>query len=209
VQLNGANLSNCKIIELIEGVVMAVGIAASSGKKRRAGWKNERRAVMPPSAPSEVLSNCQKSENGVQHIAVDREWIRISRRIAGLETWVNVPTPSYRGVTLRSADKCGQYEIVLLHMDPSLELVLSREKDDSDIIALWRRFAATLDLPLLVEDSEGRLQTVSDGIAAGPFERRNGSALKGRRPRFLSRRRVGNMSHKLIHRGEYEMFACG
>jgi Family of unknown function (DUF6101) len=188
---------------------MAIGFAASTDKKRRSGKMIERRSLKPALAPSEVMTNCKKSEDGLQRISVDREWIRISRRIAGLETWVNVPTASYRGVTLRSADDTGQYEIVLLHMDPSLELVLSRAKDDSDIIALWRRFASTLDLPLLVEDGEGRLQTVSDGMTAGPYERRNGSPLKGRRPRFLSRRRMGNVSQKLIHRGEYEMFACG
>jgi hypothetical protein len=190
-------------------VGIAVGVAASARKKRRTDMKVERRSNIPPSAPSEVTTNCLKSENGLQKIAVDRELIRISRRIAGLETWVNVPTPSYRGVTLRSSNHAGQYEIVLLHIDPSLELVLSRAHDDSDIIALWRRYAATLDLPLLVEDSEGRLQTVSDGMTNGPFERRNGSPMKGRRPRFLSRRRVGSMSQKLIHRGETEMFACG
>ena len=194
---------------------MAIGFAASKEKKYRSGKMSERRLLAPVLAPSEALAHCKKSEDGLQRIAVDRDLIRISRRIAGLETWVNVPTTSYRGVTLRSTqqseqyERTDQYEIVLLHMDPSLELVLSRTDDDSDIIALWRRFAAGLGLPLLIEDSEGRLQTVSEGMATGPYERRHGSPLKGRRPRFLNRRRVGNMSLKLIHRGETEMFACG
>jgi hypothetical protein len=190
---------------------MAVGIAVSQGNKRRARWEGERRSLSIPAAPSEVTSHWQKSEDGVQRIAVDRELIRISRRIAGLETWVNVPTLSYRGVTLRSSNdalqKTGQLEIVLLHIDPSLELVLSRTSDDSDIIALWRRFAATLDLPLLIEDSDGRLQSVSEGLSCGPYERRNGSSLKARCPRFLSRRRMGRMGKQPIHHGEIEMFA--
>jgi Family of unknown function (DUF6101) len=188
---------------------MAIGFAASRDKKCRSGKMSERRALAPVLAPAEALAHYDKSEDGLQRIIVDRELIRISRRIAGLETWVNVPTISYRGVTLRSAQQSEQFEIVLLHMDPSLELVLSRTKDDSDIIALWRRFADGLGLPLLIEDKDGRLQTVSDGMATGPYERRLGSPLKGRRPRFLNRRRVGNMSLKLIHRGEFEMFACG
>ncbi len=139
-------------------------------------------------------------------IAADREWVRINRKIAGLETWVNVPTASYRGVNLRAASEGGEFEIVLLHIDPSLELVLSRTSDDTDIIALWRRYAMMLGLALLVEDAEGRLQPV-DEPGQYAFARRAGSPLKERRPRFLNRRCVGRMGQQPIHHGETEISA--
>jgi Family of unknown function (DUF6101) len=105
-------------------------------------------------APQEVTTTCVRAEDGLKRVAVSSEWICIRRKIAGLETWVNVPTPSYRGVNLRAVVGGNTIEIVLLHMDPSLEIVLARTSDDTDVIALWRSYARMLSLPLLVEDTE-------------------------------------------------------
>jgi Family of unknown function (DUF6101) len=156
-------------------------------------------------APQELTTTCVRAEDGLKRVAISSEWICIRRRIAGLETWVNVPTPSYRGVNLRAIVEGNAIEIVLLHMDPSLELVLARTSDDTDVIALWRSYARMLSLPLLVEDPEGRLQTVEDSTTQRSVERRFGSALKYRRPRFLSRRIVGVSGERLVHHGEREM----
>jgi hypothetical protein len=188
---------------------MAAGLASVRERKGGSGRMGDRRKP-PVVAAGEGTAHCLKAEDGLLRIAADREWIRINRKIAGLETWVNVPTASYRGVSLRAAcEKKHQddaFEIVLLHIDPSLELILARASDDSDIIALWRRYAMSLSLPLLVEDSEGRLQPVEDG-SNGPFARRHGSPLKNRRPRFLSHRLMGSIGEQLVHRGEMEMIA--
>jgi Family of unknown function (DUF6101) len=116
--------------------------------------------------------------------------IRICRRIAGLDAFVNVPLASYRGVTLRIAAS-GACEVALLHVDPALDLVLARTPDDSEVIALWRRYGRTIGLPLLVEDADGRLATVEERSGSESHARRGGSPLKGRRPRFLARRAVG------------------
>jgi hypothetical protein len=125
-----------------------------------------------------------------RRIEIGGEAIRICRRIAGLDTWVNVPLRSYRGVTLRVA-ATGQCEIALLHVDPALDLVLARAPDDRDVIAVWRGYGRMIDLPLLVEDAAGRLQPITDRPAAVGARRRAGSALRNRRPRFLARRVVG------------------
>jgi Family of unknown function (DUF6101) len=172
---------------------------AKSSSSRR----NKLSAVVVP--PQEVTTACLRAEDGLQRVAISSEWICIRRRIAGLETWVNVPTPSYRGVNLRGNSASGTIEIVLLHMDPSLEIVLARTTDDTDVIALWRSYARTLSLPLLVEDAEGRLQPVEDSTNQRSVERRFGSALKYRRPRFLSRRRVGICSEPVVHHSGHEM----
>lgn len=119
------------------------------------------------------------------------ERICIRRRLAGVEALVNVPTASYRGVALRALGRAGPYEIALLHADPSLELVLARTADDTDLIALWRGYGRRLSLTLLVEDGDGRLRTVEAGAADRPFPRRRGAPLRHRRPRFLARRKTG------------------
>jgi Family of unknown function (DUF6101) len=139
-------------------------------------------------APQEVTSACLRAEDGLKRVEISADWICIRRHIAGLETWVNVPTPSYRGVNLRAITEGGLFEIVLLHMDASLEIVLTRTADDTDVIAQWRGYARTLALPLLVEDNHGHLQPMEDHARFNPFPRRRGSPLKNRRPRFLARR---------------------
>jgi Family of unknown function (DUF6101) len=157
---------------------------ADSAEARR----RVKRAEKCVSSPQQVTSACVRAEDGLKRVEISTDWICIRRRIAGLETWVNVPTQSYRGVNLRSIAEGGLFEIVLLHMDASLEIVLTRTSDDTDVIALWRDYARTLALPLLIEDSHGRLQPLEDHGHLSPFPRRHGSPLKNRRPRFLTRR---------------------
>jgi Family of unknown function (DUF6101) len=144
-------------------------------------------------AQQQVTSACLRAEDGLKRVEISADWICIRRRIAGLETRVNVPTQSYRGVNLRSIAEGGLFEIVLLHMDASLEIVLTRTADDTDVIALWRDYARTLALPLLVEDNHGRLQPLEDHARLNPFPRRHGSPLKNRRPRFLACRSASSL----------------
>jgi hypothetical protein len=139
-------------------------------------------------------------------VEIGPDWICIRRTIAGLEAQVNVPTPSYRGVALRAVDD-GGFEVVLLHADASLDIVLSRRPDDTDVIALWRDFGRRTNLRLLVEDADGRLQPVQDAPVAASRWRRYGSALKDRRPRFLARRASGRPEPMPVHCGEPDMFA--
>jgi hypothetical protein len=139
-----------------------------------------------------------RAEDDVRSIDIGPEWVCIRRRIAGFETWVNVPTASYRGVTLRMK-AAGTFEIVLLHADASLDVVLAEAADDRDVIARWRSYARRTCLPLLVEDQEGRLQPMRDAPAPQPSQRRGASALKNRRPRFLARRRMGSPPSASVH----------
>jgi hypothetical protein len=171
-------------------MTMGQSTMADSGAPR-SQRQRQRKAAKPAAAPREATSACLRSGDGLKRVEISAEWICIRRRIAGLETWVNVPTQSYRGVALRAIAEAGLFEIALPHMDASLGIVLTRTTDDTDVIALWRGYGRTLSLPLLVEDAAGRLQPVEDGVSHGPFPRRHGSPLKNRRPRFLARRKMG------------------
>ena len=124
-------------------------------------------------------------------VHVDMEWVTIRRQIAGLSSQVNVPTVSYRGVTLRSAGPDAGFEIALLHMDSNLDVILEACQDDTNLIAAWRSYARDLALPLLIADQEGRLQPVQETMGHVATARRGGSPLRHRRPRFLTRRRTG------------------
>ncbi len=124
-------------------------------------------------------------------VEIGSEWITIRRNISGIAARVNVPTQSYRGITLRAARDGGPFELALAHMDANLEVVIARTEDDSDLIALWRSYGRMLALPLLAEDGRGRLQAIQATGCENPFPRRHGSPLKNRRPRFLARRMIG------------------
>jgi hypothetical protein len=137
-----------------------------------------------------VTAQCRRAEDGVQHIAFSREWVTIARRIAGLETSVNVPTQSYRGVALQSFGE-GGFRIVMRHVDPGLDVALAEAPDDAEVIADWRQYGRITGLPLLVEDLEGRVSQIAEDSLNRPAPRRYGSALKLRRPRFLALRCVG------------------
>jgi len=136
----------------------------------------------PPAAP-------RGAADAPRSVDIGSEWITIRRSISGIEAQVNVPTQSYRGVTLRAAG--GGFELALAHIDASLEVVITRTADDRDLVALWRGYARMLSLPLLAEDRQGRLHAMEAWGNDGPFARRRGSPLKNRRARFLATRRPG------------------
>jgi hypothetical protein len=138
-----------------------------------------------------VTARCGRAEDGVQRIAFGREWVTIGRRIAGLDTSVNVPTQSYRGVALQAHGE-GGFRIVMRHVDPGLDVALAEAPDDAEVIADWRRYGRMTGLPLLVEDVDGRVREIADAPVMRSAPRRYGSPLKLRRPRFLAMREMGS-----------------
>jgi hypothetical protein len=145
--------------------------------------------------PFALLCADTRSEDGWRHVSLDHEFVRIDRQVAGLTMTVNVPTFSYRGIVLRACrqpeEASARYQIELCHDDHQLCAVLHEATDDQDVIALWRAYGRRLSLRLLVEDREGRLQPVEGLVTGHASERRMGSAVRGRRPRFLVKRQPG------------------
>jgi hypothetical protein len=147
--------------------------------------------VMMTMADAEAAACAHMRGVHAEGVHVDGEWVTIRRQIAGMATQVNVPTSSYRGVTLRSSDPNAGFEIALLHMDANLDVILEACTDDTNLIAVWRTYARDLGLPLLIADQDGRLQPVQETAGRMGVARRGGSPLRHRRPRFLSRRQTG------------------
>jgi hypothetical protein len=81
------------------------------------------------------------------------------------------------------------YAIRLVDLEGRPGRLLAATSEGGEIVAIWRALAETLDLPLALRDRWGRLHPVTIRPGAQSFPRRRGSALGGRRPRFLVRRK--------------------
>lgn len=81
------------------------------------------------------------------------------------------------------------YAIRLVDPEGRPGRLLAATHEGSEIVAIWRALAETLDLPLALRDRWGRLHPVTIRLGTASFPRRRGSALSGRRPRFLVRRK--------------------
>lgn len=102
------------------------------------------------------------------------------------------PLSGFYGVVLRAVERgpMRYFEIILGHNDVGCSRLIAVHDTDEQVIADWRNLGARLCLPLFILGSDGTLQCATEE-PAGLRQRRHGSALSGRRPRFLARRREG------------------
>jgi hypothetical protein len=120
-----------------------------------------------------------------------------------------------RGVLLRrvddSADGLSWFEISVLFDGGQVPLELQRVRDDVAVIAHWRRAGLALGLPLLIEGEDGSLVEPFEQIGhvrlGSHHDRRLRRVPATRRPRFLTRRKVGHFPDRPIIRREREIIA--
>ncbi|MGL5446143.1 MAG: DUF6101 family protein [Rhabdaerophilum sp.] len=72
--------------------------------------------------------------------------------------------------------------------DGSLGQSLHVAQDGTDIIAIWRAFGQSLNLPLFAVAADGSLEVFAMPMNAVGFPRRGGSPLSSRRTRFARKR---------------------
>ena len=110
---------------------------------------------------------------------------------------INVRVSDFLGVALRDLDDDAQM-LVLAHRDPSLNIPLCVSSDHEEIASAWQMWSDIFALPLLAEDDN------SEPAA----RRRRHNAIRARRPKFLVRRRGGNLINPAnIHQDEREIIA--
>ncbi|MGD1014987.1 MAG: DUF6101 family protein [Roseiarcus sp.] len=156
-------------------------------------------APMPGAfAPRQFAAPDARADGRRRLVRLDAETVVIARVVAGVPMKVAIPTRAYCGVVLRLSsvrDDGFSYEIRLAHADPDLCVTLAEADDDWDINAEWRLWARALGLPTLVERLEGRAEPdrpmLGKVAARRPAPRRRGKTMASRRPRFLTRRKVG------------------
>jgi hypothetical protein len=151
----------------------------------------------PLSLPLSFHAHDTRADGGVRRIELHRERVVLHRAVKGMRMAINVRVSDFLGVALRGLDDDAQM-LVLAHRDPSLNIPLCVSSDHEEIASAWQMWSDIFALPLLAE--------------ASPREpaarRRRHNAIRARRPKFLVRRRAGNLLNPAnIHQGEREIIA--
>jgi hypothetical protein len=146
--------------------------------------------------PVSFVAHDTRADGGVRQIEIHRERVVLRRAVHGIQMAVNVHVRDFLGVTLRGIDDAQM--VVLVHRDPSLTIPLCVSSDRGEIAAAWQIWSDILTLPQLPEDK-----------AREPAaRRRRHNAIRTRRPKFLVRRRGGDLLNVAnIYRGEPEIIA--
>jgi len=135
-------------------------------------------------------------------VYIDRELAIVKRRLGGIPTTLSTPVSAFRGVAVRMTGDAEtgaiRTTVELMHRDPAMSLplvVVEDLGDGEDVAADWQAWGRALGLPLLIVDTDGTIRAPLDQmgplVVGQPKSRRAPSSLKGRRPRFLKRRKTG------------------
>ena len=150
----------------------------------------------PLSLPVSFDAHDARADGGVRRIELHRERVVLHRAVLGMQMAINVRVRDFLGVALRGIDDVQM--LVLVHRDPSLSIPLGVSSDHEEISAAWQMWSDIFALPLLPED-EAREPAA---------RRRRHNAIRARRPKFLVRRRGGDLLNPAnIHQGEREIIA--
>ena len=148
----------------------------------------------PLSLPLRFDAQDTRADGGVRQIELHRERVVLRRAVLGMRMAVNVRVSDFLGIALRELDDAQM--LILLHRDPSLTIPLCTSSDRDEIAAAWQMWSDIFSLPQLPEDS-----------AREPAaRRRRHNAIRTRRPKFLVRRRGGDLLNPAnLHQGEREI----
>jgi Family of unknown function (DUF6101) len=150
----------------------------------------------PLSLPVRFDAHDSRADGGLRQIELHRERVVLRRAVHGMQMAVNVRVTDFLGVALRGIDDAQM--LVLAHRDPSLTIPLCVSSDRDEIAVAWRIWSEIFALPQLPEQKARE---------PAPRRRRH-NAIRARRPKFLVRRRRGDLLNPAnIHKGEREIIA--
>ena len=115
---------------------------------------------------------------------------------------ITLPARAFAGVAARAIDHGDGTVTVTLelhHTDPSLSVPLLVAHDLSDIAADWRMWSELYGIPMLMVEADGVARPL-DAHDKAPAPRRRGN-FQSRRPRFLVRRKTGEMGVSMKLKG--------
>ena len=149
----------------------------------------------PLSLPLSFSAHDTRADGGVRQVELHRERVVLHRAISGMRMAVNVRVSDFLGIALREIDDAQM--LVLAHRDPSLTIPLCISEDRDEITDAWEMWSETFALPQLQEN----------GYEPAPRRRRH-NVIRTRRPRFLMRRKAGELLPCApVYRGEREIVA--
>jgi len=177
------------------GEIRAVGRQTATSGISPAGSSRALR-LDPLSLPVRFEAHDARADGGVRHIELHRERVVLRRALHGMQMAVNLRVSDFLGVALRGLDDAQM--LVLVHRDPSLTIPLCVSSDADEIATAWQMWSDIFALPLLPQDKPREPAA----------RRRRHNAIRARRPRFLVRRRAGDLLNPAnLHRGEREIIA--
>ena len=151
----------------------------------------------PFSLPQRFDAHDIRADGGVRQIEIHRERVVLRRAVQGMRMAINVRVRDFAGVALRGVGDDARM-LVLVHRDPSLNIPLGVSSDRDELASAWQMWSDIFGLPQLPEDK----------TREPAQRRRRHNAIRGRRPKFLVRRRAGNPLGELSdHSGEREIIA--
>ena len=150
----------------------------------------------PLSLPVSFNAHDTRADGGVRQIELHRELVVLRRAVQGMRMAVSVRVSDFLGVARRGIGD--GVMLVLKHRDPSLSIPLCISTDQDEIATAWLMWSELFALPQLQENEPREVAP----------RRRRRNAIRWRRPRFLMRRRVGDLSNPpRIYRSEHEIIA--
>jgi hypothetical protein len=150
----------------------------------------------PLSLPLSFDAHDVRADGSVRNIELHRERVVLRRAVQGMRMAVNISVRDFLGVGLRGLDDA--QALMLVHRDPSLSIPLLVSSDADEIASASQAWSEIFALPQLPEDK----------VREPAARRRRHNAIRGRRPKFLVRRRAGHLLNAAnIHEGEREIIA--
>ncbi len=173
-------------------------------------WAGRNMRLDPFRLP-QVACYAAYEDRGDVTFTIDRRGVSINRTLpqSGLPVSMLLPANVFRGVAARAMeDDLGEVTVTLelLHDDQSLSVPLLVADDLDDIAADWRAWADAYRLPMLLIEADGVARTLEESVEHVRLKpaqpRRRPAAKVARRPKFLARRKVGNLGLRLVVDGE-------
>ena len=150
----------------------------------------------PLSLPVRFDAHDVRADGGVRQIELHRERVVLRRVLHGMRMAINVRISDFHGVGLRGIGEAQM--LVLVHRDPSLTVPLCTSSDNEEIATAWQIWSEILSLPQLPKEK----------TREPAARRRRHNAIRTRRPKFLVRRRAGDLLNPAnVHQGEREIIA--
>ena len=150
----------------------------------------------PLSLPVNFDAHDSRADGGVRQIELHRERVVLRRALHGMQMAVSLRVCDFLGVGLRGIDDAQM--LVLVHRDPSLTIPLCVSSDRDEIASAWQTWSEIFALPQLPEEK----------VCAPAARRRRHNAIQTRRPKFLVRRRRGDLLNPAnLHQDEREIIA--
>ena len=149
----------------------------------------------PLSLPISFHAHDARADGFVRQVELHRERVVLHRAVRGMRMSVKLRVSDFLGIGLRSV-RDGEM-LVLSHRDPSLSIPLCITTDTDELAAAWQSWSDVFALPMLEDSSCEPAQ-----------RRRRRNVIRTRRPKFLLRRRIGDLLDAAKnYRGEREIIA--